>query len=167
MFGLLGNKSINVGDIKTLHRLFYKSIDENNAGEWRKVNVIVTGSNQEFPAPDMLDTLMTGLDRWIEGERGNMHPVCFAAMLHLKFVAIHPFTDGNGRVARLLMNAALIQNGYMLAIIPPVLRPDYLAAIRRYRQKDSAGMFCDFIAERVYESEKEVMRLLHIPPYNV
>jgi Fic family protein len=76
-------------------------------------------------------------------------------MLHLKFVTIHPFIDGNGRVARLLMNAALIQDGYMLAIVPPVLRPDYLSAIRAYQQKDDAAPFCDFIAARVLESEKE------------
>ena len=87
-------------------------------------------------------------------------------MLHLKFVTIHPFIDGNGRVARLLMNTALIQDGYMLAIIPPILRIDYITAIREYQVKGEAGAFQALIAGRVYESEKEIIRLLHIPPPN-
>lgn len=164
MFGLLGERRITVEDIKTLHRLFFKSIDEPRAGVWRDVSIIVTGSDYEFPAPAQLDGLMANLGRWIEAERDTMHPVRFAAMLHLKFVTIHPFIDGNGRVARLLMNAALIQDGYMLAVVPPVLRPDYLTTIRRYQQQGETEAFCDFIAERVLESEKEIMRLLHIPP---
>ena len=52
--------------------------------------------------------------------------------------------------------------GYMLAVVPPVLRADYLSAIRRYQQSEDAVPFCDFIAERVLESEKEIMRLLKI-----
>ena len=163
MFGLLGNRRIAVEDIKTLHSLFYKPIDEPHAGVWRDSNIIVTGSDYEFPAPAALNGLMAGLGRWMEAERDSMHPVRFAAMLHLKFVTIHPFIDGNGRVARLLMNASLIQDGYMLAVVPPILRLDYLSAIRAYQRNEDAAPFCDFIAARVLESEKEIMRLFHIP----
>ena len=164
MFGLLGSRRITLDDITTLHRLFYSSIEEARAGLWRDVKIIVTGSDYVFPVPEELEGLMADLCRWIREERDALHPVRFAAMLHLKFVTIHPFVDGNGRVARLLMNAALVQDGYMLAVVPPILRPDYLSTIRRYQQKGDAGPFCDFIAERVLETEKEVMRLLHIPP---
>jgi Fic family protein len=163
MFSLLGNRRITVDDIKKLHYLFYKSIDEPNAGVWRKVSIIVTGSDHEFPIPAELDELMADFERWIDGERNTMHPVRFAAMLHLKFVTIHPFIDGNGRVARLLMNTALIQDGHMIAVVPPILRTDYIYAIRRYQQKGETKPFCDLIAKRVYDSEKEIMRLLHIP----
>ncbi len=164
MFGLLGSRCITTEDIKTLHRLFYQSIDEPHAGVWRNVSIIVTGSDYAFPAPDELEGLMADLAQWIATERDTMHPVRFAAMLHLKFVTIHPFIDGNGRVARLLLNAALIQNGYILAIVPPILRPDYLSAIRRYQQGGDAESFCDFIAERALESQKDMMRMLHIKP---
>jgi len=164
MFGLLGERRVTVEDTKTLHRLFYKGIDESNAGVWRDVSIVVTGSDFVFPAPIDLDRLMADLGHWAETERNGLHPVIFAALLHLKFVTVHPFIDGNGRVARLLMNAALIQDGYLLAVIPPILRQEYMAAIRGYQQNGSTVQFCDFIAERVIESEKEVMRLLHIPP---
>ena len=163
MFQLLDKKSITVEDIKNLHCLFYRLIDEERAGMWRNSNIIVTGSDHVFPAPDELNELMTELEIWIKNERKLIHPIRFAAMLHLKFVTIHPFIDGNGRVARLLMNAALIQDGYLLAVVPPILRSEYLAAIRTFQQKGTADQFCDFIAERVLESEKEIMRLLHIP----
>ena len=162
MFGLLGRRRMAAHDIKTLHRQFYREIEESRAGVWRDVNIIVTGSDHSFPAPDELEGLMADLERWIETERAAMHPVRFAALLHLKFVTIHPFIDGNGRVARLLMNAALIQDGFLPAVVPPALRPDYLAAIRAYQKRGDAGPFCDFIAERVLESEKEIIRLLHI-----
>jgi Fic family protein len=87
--------------------------------------------------------------------------VKFAAQLHRRFVFIHPFIDGNGRLSRLLMNTALIQDGYMLAVIPPVLRQEYISLLERAHRDDRP--FMDFIAARVLESEKEIMRLLHIP----
>ena len=166
MFGLISERQISLDDILKMHNLFYTTIDAQNAGIWRNVSIVVTGTDYVFPAPKELDSLMSNLNQWIISERDKLHPVKFAAMLHLKFVTIHPFVDGNGRVARLLMNTALIQDGFMLAIVPPVLRQEYMDAIRVYQQKGLSDRFCDFIAERVIETEKDVIRLFHIPnPY--
>ncbi len=162
MFSLIGERRITVGDIKVMHRLFYKNINEANAGTWRKENVIVSGSDYVFPRPQEIEEQMRKLEEWIKAKRNNYHPVIFAALLHLKFVSIHPFIDGNGRTSRLIMNLALIQDGYQLAIIPPVLRLEYNDTIRQYQNKGKPDLFCDFIAERVYETQKEIMRLLHI-----
>jgi len=163
MFSRMGERRISAADIKVLHRLFFKEIDEENAGAWRKVPVVVSGIDYVFPSPAELEERMAELDAWIESEREKYHPVTFAGLLHLKFVTIHPFIDGNGRVARLLMNLALIQDGYQLAIIPPVLRSEYYDNIRGYQNNGKSEPFCDFIAERVYETQKEISRLLHIP----
>lgn len=163
MFTLIGEQRITVDDIKTIHHLFYRSIDEANAGRWRKEIVIVAGTDYVFPKPLEIEGQMRMLEEWIKVERNNYHPVTFAALLHLKFVSIHPFVDGNGRTSRLIMNLALIQDGYQLAIIPPVLRAEYYDTIRQYQNKGQSAPFCDFIAERVYETQKEIMRLLHIP----
>lgn len=163
MFSLIEEQRINVGDIKVIHHLFYKNIDEANAGTWRKESVLVSGSNYVFPRPKEIEGHMRKLEEWIKAERDNYHPVTFAALLHLKFVSIHPFIDGNGRTSRLIMNLALIQDGYQLAIIPPVLRSEYNDTIRQYQNKGKPDPFCDFIAERIYETQKEIMRLLHIP----
>ena len=163
MFTLINYRRITVENIKTIHRLFYKNIDEANAGTWRKENVIVSGSEYLFPKSQEIDKQMLKLDKWIKEERDNYNSLTFAALLHLKFVSIHPFIDGNGRTSRLVMNLALIQDGYQLAIIPPILRSEYNDTIRQYQNKNKPEPFCDFIAERVYETQKEIMRLLHIP----
>jgi Fic family protein len=71
-------------------------------------------------------------------------------------VTIHPFIDGNGRTARLLMNLALLQDGYPIAVIPPVLRTEYLDALRKSQKtpRDDRPFF-DFIASVCYESAKD------------
>ena len=81
--------------------------------------------------------------------------------LHKRFVFIHPFKDGNGRVARLLMNLALIQDRYLPAIVPPILRGDYVSLLERAHRDDRE--FVEFIAEREYECQKEMLRLFQIP----
>lgn len=103
---------------------------------------------------------MKKLIEWVKTGRTNYHPVEFAALLHKKFVFIHPFIYGNGRLARLLMNAALIQDGYMLGIIPPILRQEYISLLEKAHTDDK--LFIEFVAQRVYETEKEITRLLHI-----
>lgn len=163
MFSLMGERKIRVADIQAMHRLFYQQIDDARAGTWRDRPVIVTGSDYVFPAPADIERKMQKLEAWAASEREGLHPVEFAAMLHLKLVTVHPFIDGNGRTSRLVMNLALLQDGYQLAMIPPICRADYLAAIRRYQRSGDSRPFVDFIAERVIESEKEIMRLLHIP----
>ena len=163
MFTLVGERKIRVKDIRAIHRLFYRQVDEPQAGVWRDQPVIVTGSSYVFPAPADIEREMEGLEAWAAAERNRLHPIEFAALLHLKLVTVHPFIDGNGRMSRLVMNLALLQDGYQLAIIPPVCRADYLAAIRRYQLHGDSKPFTDFIAERVIESEKEIMRLLHVP----
>jgi len=163
MFSLMGERKICVEDIRAMHRLFYQQIDDTRAGVWRDRPVIVTGSDYVFPAPADINREMDELEVWANTKRNDMHPVEFAAMLHLKLVTVHPFIDGNGRTSRLVMNLALLQDGYQLAVIPPICRADYLAAVRRYQSSGDSNPFVDFIAERVVESEKEIMRLLHIP----
>jgi Fic family protein len=162
MFSLINEKNISIEDIKRLHYLFYKAIDEPNAGVWRTKNVIVTGTDFKFPAHSQVDRQIHDLEQWMNASRNTMHPIKFAALLHLRFVTIHPFVDGNGRVARLLMNASLIQDGYLPAIVPPILRTEYLATIRTYQLRGDENPFCDLVADRVLESKKEIMRLLDI-----
>ena len=161
MFTLLRGRQLTEADAKTMHRMFYKDIDAEAAGHYRNRQVIITGSNYPVSKAERIHEEMCNLFKWADEERGQYHPVEFAAQLHKRFVFIHPFIDGNGRISRLLMNTALIQDGYMLTVIPPVLRQDYISLLEEAHRDDRP--FMDFIAERVLESEKEIMRLLHIP----
>ena len=162
MFTLLRNRAITEGDALTMHRMFYQGIDAEYAGRYREQRVFITGSNYPVCEVGRIASEMEKLFAWVNSKRDAWHPVEFAAQLHKRFVFIHPFIDGNGRLTRLLMNTALIQDGYMMAIIPPVLRSEYISLLERAHRDDRP--FMDFIAERVFETEKDVMRLLHIPP---
>lgn len=161
MFTLLHSRRITETDVLTMHQMFYREIDSEAAGRYRTRSVIITGSKYAVCKPEWIQDKMDLLFQWAAEERDKYHPVEFAAQLHKRFVLIHPFIDGNGRISRLLMNTALIQDGYMLAIIPPVLRHEYIALLEKAHKDDRP--FMDFIAERVMESQKEIMRLLHIP----
>lgn len=160
MFSLLKNREIKETDILTMHKMFYSEIDKENAGSYRKGPVIISGSKYPVCKVERIQEEMNKLIQWIVTERDHYHPVEFAALLHKKFVFIHPFIDGNGRISRLLMNTALIQGGYMLAIIPPILRHEYIMLLEKAHKNDKP--FIEFIAERVLESEKDMIRLLQI-----
>jgi len=161
MFTLLGNKEIRKEDILNLHKLFYQNIEEEFSGKYRDIPVVISGSNYPVTKVESIQSEIEGLCKWINAERKKYHPVEFAALLHKKFVFIHPFKDGNGRVARLLMNTALVQDGYLPALIPPILRSDYIRLLEKAHEDDRS--FVNFIAERELESQKDFLRLLHIP----
>ena len=127
----------------------------------RDRDVFISGSKYPVVETKRIQAEMDGFVNWILTERDRLHPVVFAAQLHKRFVFIHPFKDGNGRIARLLLNTALIQDGYLVAVIPPVLRYEYIELLEKAHRDDKP--FELFIAERVIESQKEIMRLLHIP----
>ena len=109
-------------DILALHRLFYQQIDAEKAGHYRDVKVYISGSRYAVSAVSKIPAEMQKLVKWYNESEKKLHPIELAATLHQRFVFIHPFVDGNGRVARLLMNLALLRNGYTIAIIPAILR---------------------------------------------
>ena len=117
MFTLLKSRRIDEEMVLYMHRLFYWNIEPDYAGRYRDIQVIITGSHYSITPPDRLDKEMRGLFEWAAKVRERFHPVEFAAELHRRFVYIHPFKDGNGKVVRLLMNFALIQDGYLPAVI--------------------------------------------------
>ena len=159
LFRLAKRQDITEANVKELHRLFYYRIDAKRAGKYRGKRVIITGTDFIPPGPERIPDLVRSFIAGLPEARAKYHPVEFAAVIHKQIVTIHPFSDGNGRVARLLMNLALIQAGYPLAIIPPILRRDYLGALNKIHKGDE-GPFISFIAGVCYESAKEYLRLL-------
>lgn len=158
MYSLVKKHGISEEDIKRLHQLFYYRIDEDSAGVYRKQKAIITGSAYSLPDPKKLNELMLRFVAEMPELGRNIHPVEFAAIAHKEFVFIHPFVDGNGRVVRLLMNVVLLQHGYPLAIIPPVVRNDYIHSLEKAHKDDSE--FIEFIAQMVKETQKDYLRLL-------
>ncbi|MBN2479027.1 MAG: Fic family protein [Parachlamydiales bacterium] len=154
---LTKNKSISENDILHLHQLLYFRIDEQNAGVYRNNKAIITGSKYSLPNPEKLSSLMKNFILKINNIRKEKHPVEVAAVAHKEFVFIHPFIDGNGRVARLLMNLILLQEEYNIAIIPLVTRREYIECLEKAHEDDSDFLY--FISQRVRETQKDYLRL--------
>ena len=121
--------TITERDIKNIHQLILKDIDNGNAGCYRTENVIISGATHRPPdhilVRDQMEQLIINLQTWTK----QYHPLVAAALLHGEFVKIHPFVDGNGRTARLLMNFIAIKNGYPPLIIKKDQRMEYYDAL--------------------------------------
>ncbi len=160
MMNMTQKKTIAEEDIQKLHQLFFIKIDDNNAGVYRKSKVFISGSKYPLPNPEKVPELMKEFVKNIGKNRTNEHPVIFAAKVHLEFVFIHPFIDGNGRVARLLMNLLLLQERYNIALIPPVHRLEYISSIEKAHENNNE--FLELIARCVYETQKDYIRMMNI-----
>jgi len=159
LYRLSKNKVITEEDVLELHKLFYYRIDKENAGAYRKVPVVLTGVDFKFPPPSKIRPLMEAFVSEIPSLRKRFHPLEYSALIHLRLAHIHPFIDGNGRVARLLMNLALLQTGYMITIIPPVMKREYLDSLKASNRGDNRP-FIKLITGMVYESQKDYLRIL-------
>lgn len=141
-------EALNEWNIKSVHQLVLKGIDQENAGRYRNVNVRIGGTSFVPPGHLHVPEEMHKLMDWYEKETKNLHPIEKAAQLHNRFVTAHPFVDGNGRTARLLMNFELMQNGYPPTIILRDDRSAYYEVVEKgnYGQHDA---FCRFVAKNV------------------
>ena len=101
--------------IKEIHALILHGIDRENAGRYRTVPVMISGSTHMPPQPYLIEQQMEDfILRFKQMEAEKVHPVLIAAYLHDELVRIHPFIDGNGRTSRLLMNLYLLRHGYVI-----------------------------------------------------
>jgi len=123
------DEDISEWNIKNVHSLILKDIDNQNAGKYRSENVIISGANHIPANHSILIELMQKLMIEYNKEWNDFHPVIKACLLHGEFVKIHPFIDGNGRTARLLLNFELIKYGYTPIIITKIRRAEYYDAL--------------------------------------
>lgn len=165
LFQLATNKTLEEQDVLELHHLFYQQIDPEHAGKYRQVAVFISGSKYPVTAPQKVASEMKKFVNWFNKQETKLHPVEFAALTHKKFVFIHPFIDGNGRLSRLLMNLALLRNEYSIALIPAVLRHEYIASLEMAHVYDVS--FKEFIADRVIATQMDLLRLLNNGGVNI
>lgn len=137
--------------IRQLHHLVLSKIDDKEAGRYRKLEVRITGSKHVPPQPTLLPSIMHDFDLWLKKNIKKMDPLEFAALAHFKLVDIHPFIDGNGRTARLLMNLILIRAGYPPAVILKVDRKKYFRCLELAHKK-KLDTFYNFIARSAERS---------------
>ncbi len=153
---------INEWEIKQIHNLILRKINPDEAGSYRTLDVMAAGTNYLYPPHYLLSQLMGDFVVWLNSEVAlKLHPVEYATMAHYRFVSIHPFRDGNGRTARLLMNVLLIRAGYPIVVIDNQIRNDYINALAYGQQnQDDLEQLFDLVCDAVMTSLLEVLRLL-------
>ena len=153
------NEPISEWNIKNIHQLILKDIDNENAGRYRKENVTIKGATHIPPdylkLPELMEKLILTYNTWNE-----YHPIIQAALLHGELVKIHPFVDGNGRTSRLLMNLDLMNNGYNPVIIKKESRLKYYEALDKAHTTGNYTDFVKLVTKLEIEMLKKYLELL-------
>ncbi len=139
-------------NIKNIHQLVLKEIDNDNAGKYRDENVKIKGATHIPPdyliVPELMEKLIINYEDW-----KKYHPIIRAALLHGELVKIHPFVDGNGRISRLVMNLSLMNSGYLPVIVKKEKRLEYYNALDKAH---TTGDYTDFV-KLINELEIEML----------
>lgn len=134
-------------NIKNIHKIILTGINDEWSGRYRQTEVFIRGFNVDLSSPQKVPYLMAEFIQWTQ--EIQEHAVQVAADAHFKFVTIHPFVDGNGRTARLLMNLILLIHGYPMAIIRNEERTQYLEAIFTAQTKGDRQPFYTMVETAV------------------
>ncbi len=129
-------------------------------------NSVITATGEEFTyaSPEETSAMMFDLVKWFneEASKGELSPVELASLLHYRYIRIHPFEDGNGRIARLLINYVMLRYGYPMIIIKSAKKSDYLSALRKadinvgFTPSDGASASLEQIAPFVEYMEQQL-----------
>jgi Fic family protein len=153
------DRPISEEDILFLHKLFFQQIDSENAGRYRQKNILITGTDYLPPdyqkVPELMKKHIENLNSNVKGK----HILEWASCLHAEFESIHPFTDGNGRIGRLLLSLLTLKNGYCPVIIPPIRRAEYITAMQKSNKGDLMVLSA-FILSIIYEEMKSLKKIV-------
>jgi len=152
------NTKVNEKEILNLHKLILSGINNDEAGFYRNCMVRISGARVVLPNPVKVPKLMEEFCSWLN-EQDITDPTT-AILAHLKFVSIHPFVDGNGRCARLLMNCLLLQAGFAPIIIQPRDRKKYLNAIEQAQLTQKVDSYISYMQTLLLRSMKMIITML-------
>ncbi|SUS07024.1 hypothetical protein DF3PB_3630002 [uncultured Defluviicoccus sp.] len=153
-------RPITESDVRQIHLLVLKGINDDDAGRYRSIDVEIGGSQFKPPAPETIAHEMDKFGKWLQNAVvpgilfDYTEAILAASAAHTWFVTIHPFIDGNGRVGRLLMNLILMRFGFPIAVVTREDRLRYYDALEVSQASDLTP-FVSLIAECVEESLEE------------
>ena len=150
--------AIDIKDVLQIHKCILSGIDDANAGCFRKVPVRISGSRTVLPNPMKVPDLMEQFNCWLTSTDEDI--VFKAINAHYRLVTIHPFKDGNGRTARLLMNLILMQAGFTPTIIRKLDRKRYLDALEKYQTTGNTDSYHSFMLSALNRSLKTALDML-------
>ncbi len=137
--------------IKRLHKILFTGVDDSIVGKLRnelKKNVKLTGTPYVPPKWQNLKKELDNFFKWYKSENRRLHALELAALIHLKLISIQPFTDGNSRLSRLVMNWILWKKDYPLIDIPIEDLENYYNALDKYQIEKKEKPFVNYIKKR-------------------
>ena len=155
MMGYKGD--INYNAFLYWHKLLLQDTKPDIAGRIRNHQVKIARSRAEFPFPAELNLLIKEFFNWYNINKNKLHPVELTALAHLKFVSIHPFTDGNGRISRLMMNFILNKYKYPMLNIKYANRDNYYNSLERSQLTKKGYIFVQHIIKRYLKEYKKYL----------
>jgi len=151
-------KDLSLQIILYWHKKLFEASKPEIAGKIRNHQVAISGSRFVPPFPAEIYPMLKEFFSWYEKNKNKIHPVELAALAHLKFVTIHPFTDGNGRISRLIMNFILHKHGYPLLDIQYENRSSYYNALERAQIKKMDGIFLRWFFKRYVKEHQRYLK---------
>ena len=141
-------ENLSMNRVMEWHRRLFEGTKKDIAGKLRYYDAGVGQSKFMPPSHGAVGTLVSAFFEWYETSKKVLNPVELAALVHLKFVTIHPFGDGNGRVSRLMMNHVLYRSGYPMMDIKYGDRGSYYNALERSQTRVDDLLFLQWFMRR-------------------
>jgi len=151
-------KELSLSTVLHWHKSLFSQTKGEDAGKIRTYHVGISGSKFKPPYPIELDFLLTEFFDWYYRNKRIMHPIQLAALVHLKFVTIHPFGDGNGRISRLLMNYVLQKHRYPMLIFDYNQRKSYYTALEHSQMKKDESIFVAWFFKQYLKEYKRYLK---------
>jgi Fic family protein len=150
-------KDISYSLVLSWHKKLFKDTKPDIAGKIREHQVAISGSRFMPPSPVEIYPLLQDFFKWYNKNKTELHPTVLAALVHLKFVTIHPFGDGNGRISRLLMNFVFHRKHYPLLNIHYEGRAGYYTALERAQIKRMDFIFVQWFIKKYIKEQKRLL----------
>ncbi|MDF1558442.1 MAG: Fic family protein [ANME-2 cluster archaeon] len=149
-------KDLSLNSVLYFHKKMFQSTKSDIAGIIRSHQVAISGSKFMPHFPAEIYPLLTDLFKWYRKHKNNVHPVELAALVHLKLVTIHPFTDGNGRISRLMMNFVLHRHRFPMLTIPYEQMAGYYKALEKAQITKDEPAFLQWFFRRYEKEQKNI-----------
>jgi Fic family protein len=157
-FEVIKEKDISLNVVLHWHKQLFQQTKPDIAGQIRKHQVAIARSKFMPPLAVEVYPLLQEFFKWYSKNKNTIHPVELAALVHLKFVTIHPFGDGNGRISRLMMNFVLHKHDYPMLNISYEKRNSYYNALERSQVKKEDDIFVQWFVKKYLRENKSFLK---------
>ncbi len=150
-------KDLSLNTVLYFHKKLFENTKDDIAGIIRSHQVGISGSKFMPPFPAEIYPLIMEFFKWYNKNKDKIHPVQLAALVHLKLVTIHPFSDGNGRISRLMMNFIFHKYSFPMLNIPYEKRNGYYNSLERSQTKQDDHIFLQWVFKRYLQEHERYL----------